>query len=111
MGPRPRPPRELISGSQQFHREEGFESPLLILVMQHYDGNDAQRAFAPAAGGHLALKILHETVGKMIFGVRAACRLAAHRSAMRAGELQPVVLRIAIQRSAPSAANSHSVQA
>src|SRR5579864_2312939 len=101
--------QESILGNQQLRREECFEPPLLILIVQHHYGNDVQRTLAPAAGGHLALKILHKAVGKMIFGMRAASRLAAHGSAMGADEFQPVVLRIAIERRTPRATDSHSI--
>jgi hypothetical protein len=69
--------------------------------------NHAQRFPAGTASGRFALEVLDKTIGKVVFAARASRRLGAARSALRTGEFDPVIQRIAVDRRAPGKSHSN----
>src|SRR5690242_19109932 len=57
-----------------------------------------ERVLARAAGAHLARKVLHEPIGKMVRGAGTTCDLGAASPAMRTHVFNAVFQGIAIQR-------------
>ena len=49
-----------------FRGEDGFKSPLLVLVVQQYDRRDVQRFPAISATRQFSLQILQESIREMI---------------------------------------------
>ena len=88
----------LIPRSVQLGGEDGFEAALFVEVVDQNDGHDAQRAAAVAAGRHLPLQILNEAISEAIVGASTPRGFVAGSAAMRADELDAIVLRIAVER-------------
>jgi hypothetical protein len=61
----------LIVGCDQDVGKDRFESPLLILIVEHYDGSDPQGMPAGTARRHFSLQILQKSVGEVILIVRS----------------------------------------
>src|SRR5260370_25811754 len=88
--------------------EDGLEAPGFVLVVQHYDGDYAQRLAARAAVGHFALHVLQKAIGKMILRALAAGILPATSAAVRTDVLDAVLLRIAVQSGPAGAAHANN---
>jgi hypothetical protein len=87
--------------------EDGFEPPLLILVMKHHDGDDAKLLLASMALSDFTLQILQKAVSETIEGAFAAGILFVARAAVGTSEFHGILLRIAVQGSPPGAAHSN----
>src|ERR1700756_3551335 len=87
-------PGNLIPAWYQVVRKYAFEPALFVLVMQQDYRSDSQRMPAGVACRHFSLQILQETIGKMILIGSAPRRFFPMRSAIRAGVLQSILLRI-----------------
>src|SRR5690348_338920 len=102
--------RDLVCRAYQFRGEKGLETPLFALVVHHHHRNDAQNFLAAPARGHFAVQVLHKAVAEVIFAMWTPRRLAADCPAVRAHKFEAIVLRIAIQRRAPGATDSHCLR-
>jgi hypothetical protein len=87
-------------------REDRFESPRFVLIVQHYYGHHAQGLAASAAICYLALQILQKSVREMILRPLAPGILLTPFAAVRTDELDPVLLRIAVQSRPTGAAHA-----
>jgi hypothetical protein len=83
-----------------------FESPRLILIVQHYYRHYAQLLIASAAIRHFALQVLQKTVRKMILRPLAAGILLSPFAAVGTDIFDPVLLRIAVQSRPTGAAHA-----
>jgi hypothetical protein len=83
-----------------------FESPRLILIVQHYDRHYAQLLIASAAIGHFALQVLQKAVCKMILRPLAPGIFLSPFTAVGTDIFDPVLLRIAVQSRPTGAAHA-----
>lgn len=100
----------LVLGNVEIRGKYGVEAPLLIPVVNQDHGRNAQGPLAIAAGAHLTLEILYESVRKVILGTRPARGLGPVRSAMRARILDHILKRVAIQRGPACVANTNCLK-
>jgi hypothetical protein len=87
-------------------REDRFESPSFVSIVQHYYGHHAQGLAASTAIRYLTLQILQKTIREMILRPLATGILLAPFAAVRTDELDPVLLRIAVQSRPTGAAHA-----
>jgi hypothetical protein len=92
----------------QLFREDRFESPGFVLIVQHYYWHHAQGLSASAAIRYLTLQVLQKTIREMILRPLATGILLAPFAAVRTDKLDPVLLRIAVQSRPTGAAYADS---
>src|SRR5579862_9999090 len=96
----------LSCSGRELFSEHGLEPLLLILIVQHHDGNHAERPLTAAADRDFSLQVLQEAVREAIQRALPAGILRTLHPAMRTGEIHHILLGIAVQ-SGPSG-HSHT---
>ena len=99
---------ELIVGCNQDVGKDRFESPFLVLIVEHYDGSDPQGMPARTACRHFTLQILQKPVGKVILIVCPPRCFHSRFPAIRTVVLHIIFLRIPVQRSSARVTNPDS---
>ncbi len=91
----------------KIRQEYSVKSSLFVPIVYKHHRRNPQRLLAFPAGARLALQVLEESVREVIRRPRPSRSFGALCAAMRAGVLDYIFQRIAIQSGPASIANSY----